>query len=183
MASSTGLSSLDGDIQDLNTQICKVESQIAEVEKELSKPSISDEEKKHLRKEKEQLREEKLLLRKKEEQLRKKEEQLREEKLLLLKEKLNGAHHRVLSGACRVIPTLLLVSQLFVKARNREASLYNAYSAIVGVYGAIRDAPATKWLAADLAAFTHMPLLAMAWGVAVLIVCPLVLYFQNFWGQ
>ncbi|KXZ46163.1 hypothetical protein GPECTOR_46g232 [Gonium pectorale] len=41
-----------------------------------------------------------------------------------------GAHHGVLSGACRVIPTLLLVSQLFVKARNREASLYDAYSAI-----------------------------------------------------
>ena len=46
--------------------------------------------------------------------------------------------------------TVLLVSQLFFKARNRQASLFDWMSAVKELYQAWRSSPAIVWLVNDL---------------------------------
>ena len=94
-----------------------------------------------------------------------------------------GWQFDVVSFICRAFPLLLLLSQFWYKAKNNEASLYDAYNAAVSAYGSVRNSAATKWLAGDLAGFFKNPYLAMVWCVLIMFVAPGVLYYQNNWGQ
>ena len=78
--------------------------------------------------------------------------------------------------------TLALLSQVFCKAYNRQASFFDCLSAVREVYGAWRGAPALAWLVQDvlrLAAGNAIG--ARVTGVLLFIGLPSILWFQNLW--
>lgn len=80
--------------------------------------------------------------------------------------------------------TLLLGSQLFIKASNRQASLFDCFSSINQCYGAWLQNPATLWLVRSVRSLVS-PFPQWSQAPCVLLVFgggTLLLWYQNSWS-
>ena len=77
--------------------------------------------------------------------------------------------------------TLALLSQVFFKTSNRQASFFDCLSAVKEVYGTWRGAPALGWLVEDVLRLGDGNVIrARVFGGLLFIGLPFILWFQNY---
>jgi len=79
------------------------------------------------------------------------------------------------------VSVLLVISQLFSKVSNRQASLFDCQMAVMQVYDMLWQSPGSVWRIRTLMRFFADKRFGWVWCGIWFIVLPLLLWAQRFW--